>query len=199
MGRRVSSDQRRLSSLARPGEDYFKKRRVIESDTAKGPIDTQGRDAQASRDEQLIGAGPFALGSILVGAQQAAVVESEPTEDRPFAELPLTISGPVEVAGVPTPQQMMRIVEGQPFVVPNGKIFVATGIGADQILFSGKFDLRIHSTIVAEAELPRGSVPSASILPVPPGIAAHAADTVDVVEPNATGVVGIALGYLADA
>ena len=36
---------------------------------------------------------------------------------------------PVTVEGIPTPQQMMRVVEGQPFTVPAGKVFVLTGLG----------------------------------------------------------------------
>jgi len=48
-----------------------------------------------------------------------------------LASVPIVVRGPVQVEGVPTPQQMMRVKQGTPFTVPAGKLFVVTGVGAE--------------------------------------------------------------------
>ena len=71
----------------------------------------------------IIGAVLFCIGSLLVGAQQTPTVTGAPTDVRSFAEAKVTLSGPIEVQGIPTPAQLLTVnsaeVFGGPIVIPH--------------------------------------------------------------------------------
>ena len=109
--------------------------------------------------------------SALVGAASLGVVLltvstfQAPTGSSParqlFSTLGITIDGPVQVEGIPAPNQIMRVVEGTPLTVPVGKIFVAVSLGS---LKGGSHTTELHfdsakvfqvTTSGALAELPR--------------------------------------------
>jgi len=139
----------------------------------------------------LAGAAVISMASLMASAQfQQPVVK---------AVVEQTING------LPTPQQMMRVVEGAPLVVPGGKLFVVTGFGAlgqngstnsIDIEFDGTPVLRGHNIV---ALIGTGSVTGAgpSVLPVPAGLVATAGTSIEAVS-NTSGT-GVLLGYLADA
>ena len=143
----------------------------------------------------VVGAALFSLGSLLVGAQQTPTVSGAPTDDRTFAEVPITLSGPVQVEGVPTPQQMMRIDEGSPFMVPAGKIFVATGTGfTNSPPGQHQALVEFDNTSVLNNQADSGRP---TTMAIPPGLVAHEG-TVVRVSGNASNPA-VLLGYLADA
>lgn len=113
--------------------------------------------------------------------------------------------GPVTVRGVPTPDQMVRVVEGSPLTVPADKVLVVTGVGstantpinntlAIQILFDGQVVLGAQVK-VTDANGVSGAGPA--IPSVPPGLKAGAGQQVAVQDDGP--FLGVLLGYLADA
>ena len=94
---------------------------------------------------------------------------------------------------------MVRVVEGQPFVVPTGKIFVLTalgqaswsGSGAPSFEIDGQDELRVNLGSLSTASS------SSSVVPVAVGLTASAGSSVSVAG-GANGN-GRAWGYLADA
>lgn len=118
---------------------------------------------------------------------------------------PAGLLGPtvnVTVSGIPTPQQMMRIVGGPGFTVPAGKLFVATGMGAAQPVAADQ-----HVTVGIDGNFALGGwltqlgaggsiAQSDQIIQVPPGLVATAGQTVTVGDTTGQGVL---LGYLVDA
>ena len=117
---------------------------------------------------------------------------------------------PFQILGVPTPQQMMRVVEGQPFTVPHGKLFVATGCGfttqqvpfagdqmAFEISFSGVNVFALSGRWSANQGLADGDG-----LSIPPGLVASTGMLVAVDglwDGDEADLTGVLLGYLADA
>ena len=75
-------------------------------------------------------AGCAILGLVLLVAGAVQVPGS--ARQSPFGAIGITVDGTVQVEGIPTPSQMMRVVEGTPFTVPSGKAFVATGVAANK-------------------------------------------------------------------
>lgn len=75
--------------------------------------------------------GAAALGGVLwlVSAVQAPASTGAATS-RAVSQVPLTISNPIEVKGVPVPGNMVTIKEGTPYVVPTGRVLVLTALGA---------------------------------------------------------------------
>ncbi len=70
------------------------------------------------------------FGAMLAGLVFVALAAQQITPAK------LLLSGPVTVRGIPTPNQMVRVVEGVPFVVPAQKVFVVTGLGSNGHLFA---------------------------------------------------------------
>ena len=102
----------------------------------------------------------------------------------------VAIVNPVKIQGVPTADQMVRIPEGSPFVVPAGKAFVATGLGRST--GSGTLVwIRIDGLPVWFGSITSNAETTHS---VPPGIVAAAGSTVE-----ASGKAAMVLGYLVDA
>lgn len=134
----------------------------------------------------------------------AAAQVSTTTGPIGFAATRVTLTGPIEIAGVPTAQQMMYVVEGQPFTVPLDKLFVCTGIGATNnganpginVVFDGVPLIEVRPGKEVGGGSTSGYGPSISV--VPPGLVATAGTTVSV-ESNGQADQGILLGYLADA
>jgi hypothetical protein len=146
----------------------------------------------------------FALGALgatsiilLLGAAQAA------------GTVKLVLSGPVEIAGYPRAQDMRRIVEGTPFVVPAGKLFVVTGMGSNGHNFAPGPAPNKHVRVsfdgvsVLEAMILEwqggGSYSGGgpSIPEVPPGLTAPAGTTITATDDAVD--LGIVLGYLVNA
>jgi len=75
----------------------------------------------------LVGAASLGVVLLTVSAFQAPSGKS-PAQHL-FSTLGLTINGPVQIEGIPTPSQMVRVVEGMAFTVPHGKVLVVTGLG----------------------------------------------------------------------
>lgn len=140
----------------------------------------------------------FAAGAfLLMGAAQTA------------AHLRLFLSGPVRIEGHPTPQQMQRVVEGAPFVVPAGKLFVVTGLGSNGHDFAPGPGPNKHVRVsfngisVLEAMIYEwqggGSYAGGgpTIPPVPAGLTAPAGVTITATDDSVD--AGVVLGYLVDA
>lgn len=113
-----------------------------------------------------------------------------------FQKLGRWFPGPIQVEGIPTPQQMMRIVEGQPFTVPPGKLFVVTGLGLAQLTTGFGANLRIDGQAILTYHWSSGVSPFGD---VPPGLVASAGSVVSTDTTTPGGVHAVVLGYLADA
>jgi hypothetical protein len=133
----------------------------------------------------LAGAGLLGLALIASGAVQV------PGNVQPI----LLSNGMVRVAGIPTPQQMMRVHEGQPFTVPPGKLFVVTGLGQAQLITGYAANLRFNGQIILTYNFSSGLSPFGDI---PPGLAAPAGTVVSTDTPGG-GTTAVTLGYLVDA
>lgn len=124
----------------------------------------------------------------------------------PRATLPTALfnNKPILVAGIPTPQQMVRIEGGVQFIVPQGKLLVFTGMGsmdgpgttfAPKIFINGKSTLVGHLIVEQGPKMIAGAGPA--LIAIPPGLVAVEGDVVAV---EGTGTFpAIALGYLVDA
>jgi len=97
----------------------------------------------------------------------------------------------VTVSGIPMPQQMMRVIEGQPFAVPHGKILVVTGAANYGAGETGAL-LTIDGQIVATPLV------SGTPIAIPPGLTAKGGQVVAIDDTQPAGT-GILLAYLADA
>lgn len=129
-----------------------------------------------------------------------------------FAQSPLTpgvrvaVLNPLEVLGVPSPQQMMRVEEGTPFTVPTGKLLVITGLASNGFTF-GNADKLVQLSFGSQPVIAAmlldwqgggsytGGGPAVSS--IPPALVAQAGVVVSVQDPTTD--LGIALGYLVDA
>jgi hypothetical protein len=108
-------------------------------------------------------------------------------------------TGSGQVAGIPTPQQMMRVREGETFTVPAAKIFVVTGLGSilehdnSVVLFlDGENWLVTHPRVYDQDVT--------TIRPVPPGLTASAGQVVTVAGGNPLVATDAqVVGYLVDA
>ena len=107
----------------------------------------------------------------------------------------------IQIEGVPTPNQMMRVVEGVPFTVPEGKLFVVAeaasrGSGTDSTNRKDSF-IEFDGEVVYAVRLSTGDgYPSHPVV----GLVAPAGTVVSVREENDLGTdQGLVLGYLADA
>jgi len=133
----------------------------------------------------LAGAGLLGLVLLAVGAVQV-----------PGSAQRIPISnGLVRVAGIPTPQQMMRVHEGLPFTVPAGKLFVVTGLGQAQLITGYAANLRFNGQIILTYSFSSGLSPFGDI---PPGIVAPEGTEVSTDTPGG-GTTAVVLGYLVEA
>jgi hypothetical protein len=126
-----------------------------------------------------------------------AAMQSSPRDTISASLLPLTISGKIQVAGIPTPQQMMRVVEGSPFTVPANMLFVVTGTAVDAWNTNSGHQTLFNGTVVLNSRIHNGVGTGAlSVMPIPPGLVAPAGTSIDCAAGAGKGIV---LGYLADA
>jgi hypothetical protein len=103
----------------------------------------------------------------------------------------------IQVAGLPTPGQMVVIKEGTPYVVAAGRRFVLTAIGTPslgigcRLFVDGVQELTGHPT--------SGTAPTASVVPVAPGFSVAAGSTITVTDAGFGGTNGNgrAWGYVA--
>jgi len=86
----------------------------------------------------LAGAGMLSLVLVAAGAVQDRIQ---------VRQFPGCGQGLVRVAGIPTPQQMMRVEEGRPFVVPEGKLFVVIGLDLANLTMGYAVNLRFDSQV----------------------------------------------------
>ena len=100
------------------------------------------------------------------------------------------------IAGIADPSEMMRVVQGQPFLVPPGKAFVVTGVGAigyatssTNVLFDG-----VNVMLTVQVEF-TSMTSQGRVVHVPPGLTAREGVTV---EPQGWSGPGVLLGYLTD-
>lgn len=138
----------------------------------------------------LAGAGLLGLTLLPTGAiQRSAAVQ----------QLPFNPSRLVRVAGIPDPTQMLVIREGTPFVVPQAKLLVVTGLGGWNHLGSNTLEVKLRvdglDEVAASIRLPYGK--GTTISEVPSGFSVGAGATVEVL--SQTGLFGCACGYLVDA
>jgi hypothetical protein len=126
--------------------------------------------------------GAAALGGVLwlVSAVQAPASTGAATA-RAVSQIPLTISNPIEVKGVPVPGNAVRIVEGTPYVVPAGRILVLTALGRAEVTL-GLCTLQFDGQTVATAEPNSSTAAGAkcSMVELPPGLVAASGSTVTV-------------------
>ncbi len=135
----------------------------------------------------LAGAALLGLVLLATGAVQTAV---------PIVKLTRPFPGTIQVEGIPTPQQMMRVAEGQPFTVPTGKLFVVTGLGMAQVVAGYGAHLRFDGQPVVSFYW-SGEV--ATFVPIPPGFVATAGTVVSADSASGSGTNAVATGYLVDA
>src|SRR5262249_5193403 len=133
-------------------------------------------------------AGAGLLGLVLIAAGAVQVPGKA-------VAIPTLGLGPIQVSGIPTPQQMMRIHENQPFTVPPGKLFVATGLGQAQLITGYAANLRFAGQVIVTYNFSSGLSPLGSL---PPGIVASGGTVVSTDTPGG-GATAVALGYLVDA
>ncbi|HEX6885983.1 MAG TPA: hypothetical protein VF530_21595 [Planctomycetota bacterium] len=133
-------------------------------------------------------AGAGLLGLVLLAAAAAQTPVT-------LQQIPTGQSGQLRVAGIPTPQQMKRVVEGQPFTVPPGSLFVVTGLGQTQILTGSSANLRFDGQVALTCVFSSGLPPLGV---VPPGLVAPGGTLISVETPGG-GATALVLGYLVDA
>ncbi len=100
----------------------------------------------------------------------------------------------VQVEGIPSPQQMMRVVEGTPFTVPDRKVFVVTGVGSPN---NDAEDVRLYIDglqVLQSAHTTSGENGTTTLRPVPAGLAVLEGETVSVDGGGQS--TAIILGYL---
>ena len=114
-----------------------------------------------------------------------------------------TFRGPIQVEGIPTPAQMMRVVGGTPFTVPAGKLFVATGVrrmanlpAPDSSNQQWWMEVKFNSQIVVVfngrwQQGPNGAGGDGDDKNIQPGLTAPEGTLVE--------TYGVLLGYLVDA
>lgn len=129
-------------------------------------------------------------GLVLVALATSAAQVSSPAQFLASNGGPLS----VRVLGVPTAQQMVRIRGGTPFVVPQGKLLVLTGLGMGS---TGTSELRIDGQLEVAAGNYSPSEQYSSVVALPPGLAAGSGSTVEVVVTYGQ-ATGRAWGYLVD-
>jgi hypothetical protein len=69
------------------------------------------------------------IGAVLISAAQAPAVNPGAPVLRQASQVPLVITNPLEVQGIPVPANMVQIKEGTPYAVPAGRTFVLTALG----------------------------------------------------------------------
>jgi hypothetical protein len=142
----------------------------------------------------LAGVASSILVFVALGAQSPVVESILHPAPRPSAQ--------VQVVGIPAPEDMVLIKEEDgAFTVPPGKVFVLTGIGADQLttgitdfLIDNVLILRGPSVVLWGSDF--GFNPGPSIAPVPAGVVARSGASITV---DDTLQLGRATGYLAPA
>jgi hypothetical protein len=143
--------------------------------------------------------GAAALGGVLwlVSAVQAPASTGAATA-RAVSQVPLTISNPIEIKGVPTPGSMVQIREGTPYVVPVGRVFVLTALGLADL---GPSIVTVNVNGVQEATVVAyyGGTLKMDLLmdELPAGLTAPAGAIVSVVSGGGPNTLGRAWGYLA--
>lgn len=145
----------------------------------------------------LIGAASLGLVLLATGAQHVLKDPSPKT-----LKLPVQAEQTLRVKGIPAPDQMTRVVEGAPFVVPQGKVFVATGTAMNKEVQPGRAQVYFDGEPVYYRQwwnVVSGTGVLGTEAGIPPGLVAPA-DTVVSVEANLGGPFKASLlGYLADA
>ncbi|MEM7308452.1 MAG: hypothetical protein AAF682_17355 [Planctomycetota bacterium] len=106
----------------------------------------------------------------------------------------------LEVVTDPRPSRIVRIVEGEPYTVPEGMTFVLTALGSTEFVPSEEsywVSLEVGGTV--ELQTPGGLigvVSGFSVQPVPEGFAVGAGEEITVT--SGTGAQGRAWGYESD-
>jgi len=106
-------------------------------------------------------------------------------------------SGPVEIVGIPTPDQMLTIYEDTPFTVPPDSYFVVTGVGRSKTSPSAyRVDVLFDGQAMLKTSFSYDAYGAAGMLAdVPPGLVAPAGVVVEALSSfNAGGVI---FGYVA--
>ena len=147
-------------------------------------------------------AGAAALGLTLVAAGAVQVrpdkrVQVGSVEPLGNSTQSLRIVNPIEVVGIPDARDMLVIEEGMPYVVPGGKLFVLTGLGAT--VPGSPASVRMFVDGVQVLQTPAGGNNNASVFPVPPGLTVPAGSTITLMHIVGTPDVARAWGYLVDA
>ncbi|MEO0479568.1 MAG: hypothetical protein AAF196_08820 [Planctomycetota bacterium] len=119
----------------------------------------------------------------------------------------LAVPQPLRVAGLPAGKDMLTVQQGSPLTVPDGRVFVATGIGLSAL--SQSSDSEGLVSIVADGltvlvvglgdSRSTGSLStqqSASVFQLPQGLTAAAGSEISATTKNGAAVL---FGYLEDA
>lgn len=144
-------------------------------------------------DSTLLGAAFAVLLVIAIGAQSPIPVLK--------CRVPHANEQVIKVKGIPAPEDMVRIIEGSPFVVPEGRVFVATGVGVDHEVAPGRAEIRFDGVSVFYRQWRNifgGANGFASESSVPPGLVAPPGTVVTVDNSLGATYKAILLGYLAD-
>lgn len=96
------------------------------------------------------------------------------------------------VDGIPRPDEMVRVLEGAPFVVPSAKRFVATAVGTRASETTA--DLRVDNVLKLRARIDNTT---GYVIPLSPGLTAGPGSTVSVTG-NVAASAAVVLGYVVD-
>ena len=106
----------------------------------------------------------------------------------------------LHILGIPAPREMVSVVEGSPFLVPPGKIFVVTGASVQRYgsLQMWPIEIRFNGQM---ALCPSIDPYQGGVVQIPPGLTATAGTTVTTLESGGADplTVSVVLGYLSDA
>ena len=103
----------------------------------------------------------------------------------------------VQIEGIAVPSQMRRVTESTPLIVPEGQVFVVTGLCRERTSpLAYRVDVKFDGQTVLKTSFsyaPEGS--GGMVCDVPPGFVAPAGTLIEAFGSNNAG--GVVLGYLA--
>jgi hypothetical protein len=137
--------------------------------------------------------------SLLIGSLSLAVVLLLTGAGRAVSQaIRVSIQNPIEVAPSPHPSDMVQILEGTPYIVPNGKILVITAVGSVSTVALTEAQLLIGGAIVVKVASQSGVGQMSSVIPVPVGLTASAGQVVTPEDLKSSLPHGRAWGYLVN-
>jgi len=157
------------------------------------------KEVRINPGSALFGAGLLALVLVAVSAQHVLTNPTPQTK-----QWPVEVTQLMRIEGIPAARDMVVVREGEPYTVPEGKLFVLTGLGVNSSGLSGSLWVDGVREAATTFDVGNGSgwgrehLPS--VIAMPAGFTANGGQTVEARggftgDPNDAR----AWGYLADA